>query len=162
MIIRQGEYTNYNGYEIRFHEVRHEAPIPFTHFILLYENEKECPIDEFEKSIHGGFIKIIKKEMLKNAFGIVTKALYRGAVFETYHYFEDIKSVSLKTYDKEIGEKLPFVKLIDSSGIAYYSGEVKLSEIEKIWEIRTKSKYDVPMPSDIEEMKITWEQYTDS
>ncbi|WP_106792141.1 hypothetical protein [Aquimarina sp. Aq78] len=156
MIIRHGEYTNYHGHEIRFHEVRHEAPIPFTHFILIYENEKECPIDEFEKSIHGGFIKIIKKDVLKNAFGIITKALYRGIVFEAYHYFEDIRSISLKTYDKKIGKELPFVKLIDSKGMEYYSGEIKLSEIEKVWEVRTKSKYDVPMPSDIEKEKIIW------
>lgn len=90
---------------------------------------------------------------LTNAFFVTAKANYKGEVFEIQPYLGDEIHLHLATKDLELGKKLNFYELHDGNGKPYYLGEIKISEIEKIWEERQKSIYDVPMPDGIKEYK---------
>jgi hypothetical protein len=154
MIIRHGTYTRYKGLDFILYEARQEAPIPFTHFILRWRSMSACPYAEFELNEHGSTTKIFERGEIKNAFHISTKVKYLGSTFSSLRYYENEDSIDLNTYDSCVAEKLNFVTLTDSYGKNEYSGMVKLSEVDGIWEERTKSEYDLPMPEDLEQKKI--------
>ena len=87
---------------------------------------------------------------IKNAFFVVTKAKYQGEVFEVEPYYGDEIHLHLATKDLELGKKLNFYELHDGEGNSYYLGEVKITEVEKIWEERQKSSLDIPLPESFE------------
>ncbi len=157
-MIRYGEYSRIKGYDFKLSEARQEAPIPFTHFILSWENEINCPIDGFEKDKHGSIIKIVEKNKVENAFRISTKAIYKGQEFLVYPYKADLSCYELSTKDEKLAKELNFVKLTDSYGKPYYIDAIKKIEIEKLWEERSESQFNLPFPDGlnlIQEIEIS-------
>lgn len=145
MVIRIGDYTSIEGYIFKLYEARQDAPIPFTHFILSWEDESNCPIDGFEKNKHGSINKIIEREQLQNAFQIVTLCLYKGYEINVWTYNPSNNYFTIYTKDEVVSDKLNFIKLSDMS-----IKEVQPNEIEKLWEVRSLSKYNLPMPDGLE------------
>jgi hypothetical protein len=156
MIVKNGTYTRYKGLDFALSKARQEAPIPFTHFIMVWNSESPCPLNEFELDKHGNTLKIFNRSEVKNAFHISTKIKYLGSTFSSFYYYENEDSIDLNTYDTAVAKELNFVTLTDSYGKSYYSGMVKLSEVDGIWEERTKSEYDLPMPQGLAQKKVIY------
>jgi hypothetical protein len=148
MKIRIGEYTSLEGYDFKLYEARQDAPIPFTHFILGWEEESSCPVGGFEKNKHGSIIKIIERNLVQNAFQIVTLCLYKGEKIKVWAYNPANNCFTICTKDEIVADKLNFIKLSDM-----FIKEVQPNEIEKLWEVRLLSKYNLPMPDGLENVK---------
>jgi len=152
VIIRNGNYTELDGYDFALSEARQEAPIPFTHFILKWVLSYPCPVGGFALNEHGDIIRIFKRNEINNAYKVVTKASYQGQEVNVYNFFEKENAIGVTTYS--FVEDSDFIKSVDQYGVDYYIGMVGLSEIESIWEERSKSEYDLPIPDGVERKKI--------
>ena len=152
MIIRNGTYTLLKKYNFALFEARQEAPISFTHFIVKWYLNIPCPFEEFVVNEHGDIIKVFKRSEIKNAFKVVTKALFDGVEMNVYNYFTKENSIGLTTYS--FIENSNFIKSTDQYGKDYYIGMIEVSEIESIWEERGESEFDLPIPNNLEKKKI--------
>lgn len=160
MKIRFGTYTLVSGIEMKISGNRYEVPIP--------ENEKTYAISyscdlgykdgfklkELPYPYHNEYIKEVHLNEITNAFSVCTMAIYKNEVFNVEPYYGDDIHLHLATKDLELGKKLGFYELHDSYGKSYYLGEIKIIEVEKIWEERQPSSYNVPMPENIELIKL--------
>lgn len=145
MIIRNGNYTNYRNKELQLLEARQEMPIPFTHFILKWYDDEICPFSEFTRNEHDSIILILKREEVKNAFSVVTKAIYNKSEVFVWAFNKTSQILTVYTSDQPLAEAFDFIRLSDR-----YIKECKLSEIEKIWEERKPTEYDLPMPDGLQ------------
>jgi hypothetical protein len=153
MGIRYGNYTRYKNHDVELFEARHETPTPFTHLILKWVADDVCPYNEFIETGHGSLTLTLKREDVKNGFYIITKAIYKGAEFVIQPYYGDNIHLHIATKDKTFRSKLNFHELYDSQGQPYYLAEIKKNDIEKLWEERSKSTYDLAMPEGLEFFK---------
>jgi len=151
MIIRNGNYTVIKDYHLALHEVRTETPDPTSQFILKWELQTECPLEGFSINLHGDITKIIEREKASNAYTVISKAKYNQEEFLAWGYNQERNGVGLISYNKELAEKYDLMPLSDR-----YIKEVSLKELDIIWEERTKSEFDLPIPNGIEPKKITW------
>jgi hypothetical protein len=149
MIIRNGNYTRLNGYDCALSEAIQEAPIPFTHFVVKWDLNQSCPFEDFELNKHGDVIKIFKRRDITNAYLVMTKGIYNGDKFRLLSYNESRNVIGLITDDSELAVEHNFLKLSDR-----YIKEVNPKELDSIWEERSKSEYDLPMPAGLLERKI--------
>jgi hypothetical protein len=157
MTIRIGTYTLYENIEMSVNEYYgHGLDQEFekVHRTLSYTKDygqlNGFSLDE----VSNRYKKDIRIKDLKNAFFVTTKAKYKGKFFVVEPYHGDEIHLHLATKDLELGKKLNFYELHDGIGKPYYLGEIKISEVEEIWEERQKSIYDVPIPENIEVIKI--------
>ena len=155
MIIRNGNYTRLDGHDCALYEARQDAPIPFTHFIVRWYLNFSCPIEKFILNEHGDTIRIFQRNEIKNAFKVVTKALFHGIEMDAYNFFAKENAIGLTTYS--FIENSNFVKSTDQYGIDYYIGMIDITEISSIWEERSKSEYDLPLPKGIEKKKMIYQ-----
>ncbi|TDQ29739.1 hypothetical protein DFQ07_0059 [Tenacibaculum caenipelagi] len=156
MKIRKGTYTVYKGIEMVITEY-------YGHGILNpeIENHREISYSKELGKLKGfeldnnsdRFFKDIRVDKLNNAYRVDTKGIYKGDEFLLWGYNEKRDVIGLITYNEEIAKKYDFIKLSDS-----YIKEVSPSEIEKIWEERTKSEFDLPLPEEIKEKKIIYQK----
>jgi hypothetical protein len=157
MKIRLGTYTLYENIEMSVSEYYGhglDQDIEINHRIISYPKEYG-QLAGFNLDVESNtFKKDLLIKDLKNAFFIITKASYKGEVFEVEPYFGDEIHLHLSTKDLELGKRLNFYELHDGYGKPYYLGEIKISEVEKIWEECQESIYDVPIPNNIELVKI--------
>lgn len=126
---------------------------------LVFSLGYPCDLEEMLIGFHKNELanKYCKEFLLSeidNAYFVTTKVRFRQNEFKTYMYNDAENSIDINTYDKDVAEELNFVMLTDSHGNNYYAGTVKLSEVDEIWEARTKSEYGPPMPEDLEQKKI--------
>ena len=149
MIIRNGNYTMLNGYDFALYEARQEAPIPFTHFILMWYSNDTCPLEDFELNEHGDIIRIFKRSDITNSYSVKTIGEYKGDEFLLWGYNERRNVIGLITNDSELAEKHGFLKLSDR-----YVKEVNPKELDVIWEERGESEFDLPFPEGLEKKKI--------
>jgi len=156
MKIRYGTYTLYQNIEMSVSEYYGhglDQDLNINHRLISYPKEfgqiEGFSLDEELKK----YKKDILLKDLKTAFFVITKAIYKGEVFIVEPYYGDEINLHLATKNFEIGKKLNFHELHDGFGKPYYLGEVKISDIEKIWEERKKSIYDVPIPDNLELIK---------
>ena len=158
MKIRRGPYTLYKGYEMKVTRNRDNYPGEERLFGLSYDANSNPKLEGFWKDqykhVDGRIEKTYRKGIylkdLDNAFIIQTKALYKGYVFDVYNYFSEEKSIALYTKNKAIAKELNFET--DRAGM------IKLSNIEKLWEERTPSTYDLPMPKGLEKIKVIFDR----
>lgn len=156
MKVRLGTYTIIKGIEMKLSGNRYE--VPTSEFEKTYSISYPAVLgkmDEFRlyKQPYPYFDEYMKEvyiKDIKNAFFVVTKAKYQGEVFEVEPYYGDEIHLHLATKDLELGKKLNFYELHDGEGNSYYLGEVKITEVEKIWEERQKSSLDIPLPENFE------------
>lgn len=153
MKIRYGNYTVYKGQELALYEARHETPVPFTHFIIKWDPTLGKPLNSFSQLENGDYICVVKREEVVNAFFVQTKALYKNHVFSVYAYFPALEAVDVNTNDHTIGQKLQLQRLVDGNGKAFYAGEVRVLELEKLWEERSESSFELPLPEKLETYK---------
>ncbi|CAM1358489.1 conserved hypothetical protein [Tenacibaculum sediminilitoris] len=156
MKIRRGTYTIYEGIEMVITEYYGHGisnPEIENHRELSYPKElgklKGFKSDDNSNS----FFKDIRVDKLSNAYKVETKGSYKGDEFLLWGYNEKRDVIGLITYNEEIAKKYDFIKLSDS-----YIKEVSPSKIEKIWEERTKSEFDLPLPEGILEKKIIYQK----
>lgn len=160
MKIRFGTYTLIDEIEMKIFGYRYEVPIPDNEKTYGVSYSAELGIKEGFKlnklpyPYSDEFVKEIYIQEITNAFFVTTKAKYKGEIFEVEPYYGDEIHLHLATKDLELGKKLNFYELHDGNGKPYYLGEIKISGVEKIWEERMKSIYDVPMPENIELVKM--------
>lgn len=151
MNIRFGTYTVYRNIEMSITEYYGhglDQEIEQNHRIISYPEELGM-IDGFSfDSISKNFKRDILIDDLENAFYIITKAIYRGQEFNVWVYHEDRKKLTIYTFNEDLGQKFQFIKLSDRS-----IKEVGINEIEKIWEERSPSSYNLPMPDGLELVK---------
>lgn len=149
MKLRNGDYTLYNNFDIQLLALRRDDPI-FTHFALRYYcDDIDYTLEGFNKRGGDGFVKIIERHEIKNAFHVTTKALYYGNVFIAETNYSDQTHSILSTYDLEMSKQLNLFTFYDGLGKPYYGRAIKLSAIEKLWEERSPV-YDLPMPKGLE------------
>lgn len=89
---------------------------------------------------------------LKNAYRISIKASYKGVIMNVYNFFDQENLLGLTTYLNI--DDLNFIESLDDFGKKYYKGTVQLSDIEEIWEERTRSEFDLSMPKGMEVKKV--------
>ncbi len=153
MKIRYGTYTLLGDIEISVTEYYgHGLSQEFeeNHRKLSYSKELGYLKGFTFDTTTNRYKKDVLVSELKNAFFVVTKAKYQGEVFEVEPYYGDEIHLHLATKDLELGKKLNFYELHDGEGNSYYLGEVKITEVEKIWEERQKSSLDIPLPESFE------------
>ncbi len=155
MKIRTGVYTILEGIEMLiqpYYGHGYSDPEIDEHRKISYSEEFGSLAGftlEKNTSIFSRDIKIID---LDNAFKVETKALYQGFEMNVYNYFENEQAIGLTTH--EIIDDPNFMKSMDQFGVDYFIGMIKLSEIDKIWEARTESEFDLPIPEGLELEKI--------
>lgn len=149
MIIKNGNYTKLEGYDFALFAARHEAPTPFTHFIVKWYLNPPCPLEGFKLNKQGDLIKIFKRDAITNAYSVKTMGKYKGEVFQLWGYNKNRNVIGLITHNIETAKKLNFLNLSDR-----YIKEVKPEELSVIWEERGKSEFDLPIPDNLERKKI--------
>ena len=157
MIIRFGTYTFYENIEISVDEYYGhglDQELEKNHRVLSYSKDYGQLSGFILDENSNKYKKDILIEDLKNAFIVITKAKYKGENFEVEPYCGDEIHLHLATKDLELGKRLNFFELHDGFGKPYYLGEIKISEVEEIWEERTKSNYNLPIPENIEVRKL--------
>jgi hypothetical protein len=112
-------------------------------------------VEGFVLNEHGDTIKIFNRNEINNAFKVVTRAFFDGKEMNVYNYFEKENAIGLTTYS--FIENSNFIKSTDQYGVDYYIGMIELSEIESIWEERSKSEFNLLMPEGIEKKKIIYQ-----
>lgn len=157
MTIRSGTYTIYKGVEMAINQYYgHGLNQEFedNNRVISYSSEHD-KLDGFDYDAQTNrFKKNIELKDLQNAFLVITKAIYKGDEFEIEPYNGDDIQLHIATKKLKLGKRNNFYELHDSFGNPYYLGEVKISEVEKLWEERQISNYAVPIPEGIELVKF--------
>lgn len=135
-MIKFGTYTLYKGYFLRL--VKKEDV-----FTLIFDGT-ECPFTNFIKYAENVYVLNLKKEEVLNALFIRTKCIYKGYEFDLTALNDN--KYGIVTESKEAYEQLN----LEYRDRGVYQLEVELDELEKIWEIRERSTYDLPLPEGIE------------
>lgn len=100
----------------------------------------------------GGAWYIVKKSDIKNSYSVKTKGKYKGDEFWLWSYNESRNVIGLITRDSELAKKHNFLNLSDR-----YIKEINPKELDSIWEERSKSEYDLPLPKGIEKKKMIYQ-----
>ena len=166
MKIRYGSYTVYKGYEMDLSESRDNYPGEEELFIVSYDADSNPKLKGFRKykyddgdgNVENEYYKGIYLKDLDNAFVIQTKALYKGYVFDVDSNLLKGELLCLLTKNEEIGKKLNFSELSNHYEKSSYIEDIKLKNIEKLWEERTPSTYDLPMPKGLEKIKVIFDR----
>src|SRR5687767_5017526 len=133
MIIRNGEYSIYKGYELNLFESRYDVPIAEEEkvFGLCYHKDKELILDGFKDQIvEGMFCKPVLLKELDNAFSVQSYGLYRGIKVKVFDK-PKFNKVWLTTKGKSSLLSLGFLDMGDYFGICK-----SISELDKLWEER--------------------------
>jgi hypothetical protein len=143
-MIKQGTFTLYQGIEmsvIVYYGHGISDPEIENHRQISYAKEFGF-LDGFKLNDNtGSYSKDIRIQGLSNAYKVVTKGTYKNSDFILSGYNETRNIIGLTTYDDEIAQEFDFIKLSDG-----YIKEVNPRDLDQIWEERTKSKHDLPMP----------------
>jgi hypothetical protein len=158
MKIKSGTYTNYKGYELKVHKSRYEEELPIPEeekpLLIYYSETQTCPFDEFIKSKRdNSFYKVVHKKDLSNAFQIFTYCIYKGFKFKVTEFEPDSTIVNIETYDINANNELKLYSFTDWENRPLYSDQVRISELEKLWEERKPTEFNLPMPEGLEEYK---------
>ncbi|WP_026302552.1 hypothetical protein [Psychroflexus tropicus] len=154
MNIRNGTYTLLNGVEMEIngfygHGISNPdiEKIKQISYSKKFKPLKGFRLDDKEES----FVKDIRISEINNAYKVTTKASFQGEEMNVYNFFEKENALGLTTHT--FIQDSNFIKSIDQYGVDYCIGMIGLPEIESIWEERSKSEYDLPMPVGIEKIK---------
>jgi hypothetical protein len=151
MIIRNGIYSELSNLQIKIFEVRSEVPIEADEkrYLIWYDLDKNCPFDDFVRSNNSdGFYKYVKFEEISNAYSVRTYGIYKSYKFEIFRGEKEANdTISIATRD----EKLKNIAELIEVNTSWYMKSIKLFELEKMWEERTLSPFNLPLPKNFKE-----------
>lgn len=117
---------------------------------LLWIEGKDCELKGFEKSkFEDAWYKIIEWEEIKEAFAVKTFGIYKGYKFQLFDFGLDSNIISIGTKDIKASKNLHLFEV----GDLWFMTEVKLSDVESIWEERTPA-LNLPMPKGVEKLFV--------
>jgi len=155
MEIRKGIYTVYNGIEMLVEEYYGHGisdPKIENHRRISYKKELGN-LDGFKLDYKTNFFfKDIHIDELKNAFTVETKGKYHNEIFSLWGYNKKRNVIGLITNNEKIARKFDFIKLSEG-----YIKEINPYLLDIIWEERTKSKLNLPIPKEIKKKKIIYQ-----
>lgn len=152
MVIRTGNYTLYNGLELQLFEDRSEVPIrgDEQQYHICYQPDLNLAVIGFEKHpFEDLFCKSTVREELNNAFFVQTYGLYKGVEIKVFAYRPDPQKAYITTEDKTAFAECLFVDMGSHLG-----KEIAIKELERIWEERTPSQFNLPLPAGLELYKV--------
>lgn len=135
--LRNKVYTLYNRAEVELSENDDNS------YHLISRNGIR-PDSQFQEYQIGGdiFIKNVERHEVTNAFAVETFASYRGIIWQV-----DRKDGDRFRLSTGSDPNLPGVRMISQG---WYELWVNEEEIDKLWETRKESWYDLPFPDSIE------------
>ena len=148
MKIRYGNYSIYKKIEMQMIEDHYEYPRIDGQklFTLNYSSDENDQLEGFFKhNLSGDYFMGFLSSEIQNAFCVVTKAIYKGHEFKVWAFNSMTRNFTIYEEDCDIGEKYNFIKLSDR-----YILDINLNDIEKLWEERMPTEYDMPMPKGLE------------
>ncbi len=152
MIIRWGNYTVYKGAELSLKELRKEAPVPdadIQYCICYRKEERPGQLTGFSNLFsEDEYCKVVALSELGNAFWVSTFGSYNGNIVKVFEYKPDPEQVYVTTEDPQVAIANDFLDMGD-----HYGKDISLKELEKLWEERTNSEVELPLPSGLEATK---------
>ena len=122
-------------------------------YILLF-NGKQAPsslfyqMSSFDEKGMALFARVVENDSeITNAYYVKVWALYKTISFQVDKKSND--SYQLVTDKEDVANEYGF-EFVDRG---YFLKYVHRSEIERMWEIRSKSNYDLPMPEGLNEIE---------
>jgi len=149
MRIRTGNHTIYNGIICQLFAVRHESPIPKKEILyqVCYNSIDRFNFVGFDKhSFEELHCRTFLLSELDNAFYIKTFGIYGGIKVKIFEFRPNNKLVHIISVEKVAQIKFNFLDMGN-----YYLKEIQIEELEKIWEERSQSEYDLPLPEGLKE-----------
>jgi hypothetical protein len=139
--MRYGEYTRFENREYRLYQTN-EGKFG----IVLRTSTPHVP--GFHKVEEGLYHKVLgKNELVTNAYFIRTYARYKGFDFQVESYVNRKYLLVTDNYD--------MYQLLDleqrERGV--YQIFLDKSQIERMWEVRSKSYFNLPMPEGLKEIE---------
>ena len=139
-MIRFGTYTRFGGYDFRLLEKSDCYRLVFDGAV--------CPLLNFIKYTDNVFYLDVSKEEIDNAFSIRTYGIYKGYKFDV-NKLNGENIIGIVTDDKNAFEDLK----LEFRDRGVYQKEIKINELDKLWEERTQSTHDLPLPKGLELIK---------
>lgn len=148
MIIRTGNYTIYNGIEMQLFYNRSEVPVPADkqQYSVCYNAALNLSIDGFQKHPFEDIrCKVIRRNELANGFFVQTYGLYKKIVVKVFEYRPDPSRVYITTDNMTVIDQYSFLDMGDHCG-----KDVGIKELERMWEERTPSQFNLQLPLGLE------------
>ncbi len=151
MNLKTGTYTVYRTYHLLINEERTEAPIPEQEKKIMISSNfnGECPFEDFKKhSYENIFCKSVFLNDLQNAYFVKTFGIYKNQKVEVFELQNGIEGMlSITTRDEKIGNALKMSEV----NVSWFMKDLNIAELDKLWEERSKSQYNLPMPEGLKE-----------
>ncbi len=139
MIIRNGNYTLYQGQELIIIESRDEVPTRDTEKMvsICYSCQANVALEGFIKHPYEVlFCKGVYVSELRNAFFLQTYGHYNGHTVKVFSIKNNETMVYITTIDKDVASKYSF---FDMQG--HFGKDVVLTELGNFWEEKTESTF---------------------
>jgi hypothetical protein len=131
--IRFGTYTRYKGYDVRLLNNSDGYRLVFDGAV--------CPLSNFEKYSDDVFYLDVSKAEVENAFSVRTLGIYRGYQFDV-HNINVENTIGIVIDNKSAFEDLN----LEFRDRGVYQREIKITELDQLWEERSQSSLDLPLP----------------
>jgi hypothetical protein len=152
MKIRNGDFTIINEFELALYEQRYESFIPEDQvpFYVCYSEENNYNLPGYYKHPFAPmYCKDVLFSNLTNAFRVRTHGEYLGILVNVFEYSPAPGWVTIQTENKEFACRNGFV----DNGNNLFTKETELKELTKLWEVRSETSYNLPLPAGIEKYK---------
>lgn len=146
-----GNYTIYNNKVCKLYELRSEVLLKKDElqYTICYDASHNFNFDGFYKhEFEDMYCKNFFISEITNAFFAQTVGIYNGEKVNVFEYLANPTHVYIVSKDKTNIEKNSFVDMGD-----HCAKEVKVLEIERLWEERSPCQFDIPMPKGLELIK---------
>lgn len=151
MNIRVGNYTLYEGHLCKLIENRNEVPVleEEVGYNVCYMANEELSLKGFDRHpFEKMYCRAFKCVEISNALFINTYGMYRGVKVKVYEYKKDPTLIHITIND---------IANLSLNGFedmgSYFIKEIQLIELDKLWEERTSSQFNFPMPTTIDVYK---------
>jgi hypothetical protein len=151
MKIRNGNYTIYNENDLKIFESRSETLISDEEKIysICYESNYDLKNEGFEKyPSENMFCKGVYLKELANAYQVKTMGLFNGFIFQIFNVTYTIDNI-VRIGTNKRNEFNSATNTVEENK-NWYIYDIKISELEKLWEERTPTEYNLPMPEGLE------------
>jgi hypothetical protein len=138
--IRFGTYTRYKGYDFRLLNNSDSYRLVFDGSV--------CPLPKFKKYSDNVFYLDLSKREVDNAFSVRTRGIYRSYQFDVNNINVE-NTIGIVTDNKNAFEDLK----LEMRDRGVYQKEIKIIELDKLWEERSQTTLDLPLPKGLELMK---------
>ncbi len=135
--LRNKVYTLYNSAEVELSENDDKS----YHLISRNGIRPDSRFQEYQDG-EGIFIKDVDRNEITNAFSVETFASYQGITWQVDRKDSDRFRLSTGS-----DPKLPDVKMVSQG---WYELWVNQESIEKLWEVRKESWFDLPFPDSLD------------